>query len=472
MTHNRVNADSTERPRINGHISFWMDQLAPFTRRAPLDDDIDVDVAIVGAGYTGLWTAYYLLKQDPSLSIAILEKEIAGYGASGRNGGWLSAEPPGDMSRYAASRGVEATRALQEEMFRTVDEVVSTAGELGIDASIHKDGLLYFASNPAQMKRLEGRAENSKKWGWGDDDYALLSGDQVRERVNVRSATGGFFTPHGARVNPAELVRGLAKAVEGLGATIYEDTLVSDFESGRVSTDRGVVTARSVLVTLEGYLSKMPGYGRRMLPMNSSMVITDPLPDDVWESIGWHNSETLGDSGHGFTYMQRTDDHRIALGGRGVPYDFGSSFDWDGHTKERAIGQLVHRLHDLFPETRGVSLAHTWTGVLGVPRDWSGTVNFDSDSRLGIAGGFVGHGVAGTNLAGRTLADLVLEKNSDLTKLGWMSRSPRKWEPEPVRWFGASALYRVYSVADQLEQRSSSPDTSVIAKIADTAAGR
>jgi len=460
-------------PTINGNVSFWMDELGPITRRPALAGDTVVDVAIIGAGYTGLWTAYYLLKSAPSLNVAILERNYAGYGASGRNGGWLSAEPAGDMNRYARARGEQAAQALQAHMFDTVNEVIRVTQEEGIDADVAHDGLLYFADNPAQMERLRNRVESSRRWGWTDKDNWLLSGDEFRERVNISSAIGAFYTPHGARVHPAKLARGLAEVVENLGATIYEDTEVTQFAEGKVTTDRGVVDADHVIVALEGYLSRMNGYGRAMLPMNSSMIITNPLPEDIWSEIGWKKSETLGDAAHSFTYIQPTADRRIALGGRGVPLDFNNSFDFDGQLKPRAIQQLRDRLYDIFPQTRGIGLSHSWSGVLGVPRDWSGTVRYDQKTGLGMAGGYVGHGVAGTNLAARTLADYILGKeDSELFDLGWIGRNPRNWEPEPLRYIGASLFYRVYGMADAMERESSSTKSALIAKIADKVAGR
>jgi len=465
----KVNGDW---PTVNGNVSFWMDQVGVDSRRPALPGNREVDVAIVGAGYTGLWTAYYLLKENPNLKVAVLEKEYAGYGASGRNGGWLSAEPAGDMNRYAKDHGVAAARKLQQEMFHTVREVVEVAEREGIDADIEYDGLVYFATNEAQQQRLRNRVENSKRWGWTPEDNWILSGDEVRERVNIEEAVGGFYTPHNARVQPAKLVRGLAEVVEKLGATIYEDTQVTHFGPGKAVTDRGTVKAKHVLVALEGYLSRIEGYGRRMLPMNSSMLITEQIPDDIWAQINWKKAETLGDAAHSFTYIQHTTDQRIALGGRGVPLDYNNGFDPDGHIQPGAIKQLRERLYEIFPLVKGLGLAHSWTGVLGVPRDWSGTVNYDRSTGFGMAGGYVGHGVAGANLAGRTLADFVCGKESELTNLAWIGRDARKWEPEPLRTIGASLLYKVYGFADDLESRTASAKTSPVAKIANIVAGR
>lgn len=459
-------------PKVNGKVSFWIDQIGPIPKRDPLPSDITVDVAIVGAGFTGLWTAYYLLKERPELSVAIIEKEFAGFGASGRNGGWLSAEAPGKMDNYADNRGKQAAVDLQRAMFSTVDEVVDVAKKHNIDDSVQKDGLLYVATNDAQLERLKQRVDESAQWGWDSDDIGLLNGDELAQRVNVQDAIGALYTPHAARVHPGRLVRGLAEVVESMGAKIYEDTAALRIDSGVVQTDRGRVRAKKIGVALEGYQSKLVGRGRRMLPMNSSMIVTEPLSYKAWAEIGWQGAETLGDGAHGFTYTQRTEDGRIALGGRGVPYNYANSFDWNGRTDERAVRIMIDRLNTMFPATKGVPIAHTWTGVLGVPRDWSATVSLNPESGIGVAGGYVGHGVAGTNLAGRTLKDFILEEDTDLTRLGWVDRSPRKWEPEPLRWLGATAFYRVYEIADAQENKNKSKATSPLANIANTIAGR
>lgn len=459
-------------PKVNGKVSFWIDRLGPIEKREPLPGDITADVTIVGAGFTGLWTAYYLLQEHPELSVAIIEKEFAGFGASGRNGGWLSAEPPGNIALYAKSRGTQAALELQRAMFKTVDEVVQVATEHQLDDSIIKDGLLYVATNAAQLERLRQRVKNSATWGWEPPDTFMLSASELAQRVKVQGAVGALYTPHAARVDPGRLVRGLAALVESMGAKIYEDTAALQIDPGVVHTDRGKVYSKKIGVTLEGYQSKLAGRERRMLPMNSSMIITEPLPQEIWDEIGWQGAETLGDAAHGFTYTQRTNDGRIALGGRGVPYNFANSFDWNGRTDPRAVQTMIERLNTLFPATRGVPIAHTWTGILGVPRDWSATVSLNPKTGIGVAGGYVGHGVSGTNLAGRTLKDFILENDTDLTRLGWVDRSPRKWEPEPLRWFGAKTFYQVYEIADKQEGGKTTSTTSPLAKIANTIAGR
>jgi len=272
-------------------------------------------------------------------------------------------------------------------------------------------------------------------------------------------------------VQPAKLVRGLADVVQRLGVTIYEQTPVSLISPGRAETPLGVVRAPIVLRATEGFTARMRGLRRRWLPMNSAMIATDPMPESLWRTIGWEGRETLGDLAHGFFYAQRTADDRIAIGGRAVPYRYASRIDRDGTVGQATIDHLTGVLNAALPQTRGVPIAHGWCGVLAVPRDWTAGVRWDSATGLGEAGGYVGHGVAATNLAGRTLADLVLKRSTLLTELPWVNHRSRTWEPEPLRWIGVQGLYSAYKLADRHEAGGRST-TSPIAAIADRITGR
>jgi glycine/D-amino acid oxidase-like deaminating enzyme len=456
---------------VDGGVSYWYRELGMPSRRAALQTDTEVDVAIVGGGFTGLWTAYYLKTAQSDLRIAVLEREFAGFGASGRNGGWLSAEMPGQPRRYAEARGIESTVSMQKAMFGTVDEVIRVCGAQQIDAYIRKDGLLHVATNPAQYGRLRRRLPSQRTFGWGPEDLVMLSAEELRERVNVAGGIGATWSPHCARVQPARLVRGLAAAVERLGVTIYEGTTVSEVRPGLAITDHGRVTAACIIRALEGFIASLKGFQRAWLPMLSSMVVTEPLPQSARDELGWKGAELVGDEAHGFGYAQRTRDGRIALGGRAVPYRYGSRLDLDGETMGATVEQLQAMLGRLFPAAKSVGIDHAWTGVLGVPRDWCATVGLDESTGLGWAGGYVGHGVAATNLAGRTLADLVLRRDTHLVKLPWVGRQVRRWEPEPARWLAVRGLYAAYHAADRSERTRQAERTSLIARTADLITG-
>ncbi|MEO8330166.1 MAG: FAD-dependent oxidoreductase [Candidatus Nanopelagicales bacterium] len=454
---------------INGNVSFWYAAEGVPNARASLPASTDVDVCIVGAGFTGLWTAYYLKRADPSLSVALVEQRFAGYGASGRNGGWLFGGIAGSRERYAKTHGRQAVLDLQTAMNASVDEVIQVATTEGIDADIVKGGVLEVAYTPAQLQRL--RAFVAAEHAWDATEHQLITAGESVSRIAVANTLGGAFNPNGARIHPAKLVRGLARAVEELGVPIYEGTTVTEILPRRAVTSHGVVNAEHVVRATEGFTAGLKGLRRQWLPMNSSMIVTEPLSEEIWDSIGWTGFETLGDLAHAYCYAQRTADGRIAIGGRGVPYRFGSKTDNDGSTQPETVDALRKILVRLFPATADADIAHAWSGVLGVPRDWCSTVGLDEETGHAWAGGYVGHGVATTNLAGRTLCDLLLRRSTELTRLPWVGRRVRKWEPEPLRWLGVQAMYAAYRTADRHE-RHGSGGTSPIAVVADKISGR
>ncbi|TXS41695.1 FAD-dependent oxidoreductase [Streptomyces sp. uw30] len=459
---------------MNGGISFWYADDGLPAAREPLDGDAAADVVIVGGGYTGLWTAYYLKKAVPFLRITVLEQKFCGYGASGRNGGWLYNGIAG-RDRYAKLHGHEAAVRLQRAMNDTVDEVIQVARDEGIDAGIHKGGVLEVARTPAQLARL--KEFHAQELAYGEKDRELYDARRTAERIRVADAVGSTWTPHGARVHPVKLVKGLAAAVEALGVTIHELTPVTEIRPKHAVTPYGTVRAPYVLRCTEGFTANLKGQHRTWLPMNSSMIATEPLTDEQWESVGWDGRETLGDMAHAYMYAQRTADGRIALGGRGVPYRFGSRTDNDGRTQPETIEALREILVGFFPSLAGVRVEHAWSGVLGVPRDWCATVTLDRTSGLGWAGGYVGSGVATANLAARTLRDLVQIDSgqgvrTELTELPWVGHKVRKWEPEPLRWIGVHGLYAAYRAADRRELATPSAESSRAARLADRISGR
>lgn len=456
----------------NGDVSFWYSQIGLPRYRPALPGPTEVDVAIVGSGFTGLWAAYYLAAARPDLKIAILEKEFAGFGASGRNGGWLSSELAGSRPRYAATHGRDGVVRLLQAMRDAVDEVIAVAAAEGIDADIVKNGLLEVARNPAQVERAHERIEEERSWGAGEEDFQLLTANEARHRITVQHGDIAVYTPHCARVQPAKLVTGLARAVERRGVTIYEQTQATSIVSGSVHTDRGLVRAPVILRCLEGFIADIRGERRDWLPMNSSMIVTEPLSGDRWDAIGWDGTELLGDLAHAYMYAQRTADGRIAIGGRGVPYRYASRTDDRGATQQSTIAGLSALLADMFPAVDTARVEHAWCGVLGVPRDWCATVTFDRESGLGTAGGYVGSGLTTTNLAGRTLADLVAGHDTELTSLPWVGRRVRRWEPEPLRWLGVHAMYALYRTADNRERRHQTAHTSRLAAIGNALTGR
>jgi glycine/D-amino acid oxidase-like deaminating enzyme len=429
-------------------LSFWHATVPDdLSARAALDGNIRVDVAIIGGGLTGLWTAYYLLRQSPGLSVAVLEKEIAGFGASGRNGGWCSALFPRSTASLAKAHGLEPALAMRRAMIATVDEVGRVAAEEAIACDFAKGGTIAFARTPVQARAADAEVAEATHFGV----------DPLERRE------ASVFDPNCARVHPAKLVRGLAHAVERIGGTIYEQTEVLDWEAGSVRTGRGTVSAASVIVATEGYGATLPKTRRRILPLYSLMIATEPLPESTWAEIGIEHGQTFTDYRHLLVYGQRTADNRFAFGGRGARYHWGSAIRPGYDRVPRVFEHLQTALTELFPQARDAVVTHRWGGPLGVPRDWHASVRYDPQSGIGAAGGYVGDGLSTTNLAGRTLADLVLGRSTELTTLPWVGHHGPDWEPEPLRFVGANLGMLAMEAAD-VEERLTSR-ASIAAKV-------
>ncbi|MCU0301259.1 MAG: FAD-binding oxidoreductase [Candidatus Nanopelagicales bacterium] len=439
-------------------LSFWWDSLgAPPAARAPLDGDLDVDVAIVGAGYTGLWTAYYLTQLEPRLQVAVVEARVAGFGASGRNGGWCSALFPASIDAVARMSSRVEALAMQHAMHATVDEVGRVAAVEGLAIDWAKGGTVGLARTQAQLERARAAIAHWRSWGFGAADYRLLDADEAAARAGATDVLGATFTPHCAAIHPAKLVRGLAEVVERRGVRILEQTVATSVEAGVVRTAWGDVRAPFVVRATEGFTARLPGHRRTLLPVYSLMLATEPLPDDVWAEIGLAARETFNDARHLIIYGQRTADGRLAFGGRGAPYHFASRVE-GGFDRVPAVHEGLWRtLVELFPVLAPYRATHTWGGPLGIPRDWFASCGLDRRTGLAWAGGYVGDGVATSNLAGRTLADLIVGRTTELTRLPWVGHRSRRWEPEPLRWLGANGGLAVMSSADAAEARTGRP---------------
>ena len=457
-------------PAHSGDVSFWYADMGGLPRPRPaLSGDTTADVCIIGAGYTGLWTAWYLKQQQPDLDVIVVEKRFAGFGASGRNGGWLSGGFAWNHDRYAAASGPAPVRSMVRAMMGTVDEVIAVAEAQGIDADIRRCDELMVATNPAQLHCLRAEAAHRRSWGEEERCHEIGAAESLA-RVAIPGTLGAMVVTGVARIQPAKLVRGLAQAVERQGVRIVEGTAVTAMTQGHVTTDHGTIRAPVILRATEGFTATLPGLRREWLPLNSAQIVTEPLDAGTWAKIGWQGHEILGDFNNAYCYCQRTREGRIAVGGRGVPYKFGSAIDADGTPDPETIRRLVDILNRHFPAARGARIDHAWCGVLGVPRDWCATVGFDPATGMGWAGGYVGTGVSTSNLAGRTLADLALRRETGLTALPWTNRRPRKWEPEPLRWIGVQGMYALLNAADRAESQGGAP--SPLGRIGNRLAGR
>lgn len=417
-------------------LSLWHETTpTDWAPRPSLEGDVEADVVVVGAGFTGLWTAYYLARLEPSLRVVVVESEVAGFGASGRNGGWCSALFPTDLGP-----------AQDAAMRATVDEVLRVADEEGIDCHAAKGGTIVLVRNRAQLTRVREQ--------YGD---AVLSPAQAASRLRATRTLGATYTPDCAAIHPGRLVRGLADAVERRGVTVFERTPALSLSPGVVRTPRGIVRAPYVVRATEGFTPRLPGLARAVVPVYSLIVATEPLPASTWDEIGLAERETFSDHRHLVIYGQRTADDRLVFGGRGAPYHLGSAVRPEFDHEPKVFAGLHATLLDLFPVLRGTRFTHAWGGPLGVPRDWCASVGLDRATGMAWAGGYVGDGVSTTNLAGRTIADLVLERDTDVTRLPWVGHRSPRWEPEPLRWLGINAGLRTMTLADHEEALTGRP---------------
>jgi len=425
-----------------------------WTPRPALPGDRETDVAIVGAGFTGLWTALYLARADPSLRVTVVEAEVAGFGASGRNGGWCSALFPASMAKLARLSSRDGALAQHAAMRASVDEVLRAAEEEGIDAQTAKGGTISLARTGPQWERAREEVAEARRWGRDEHDLRLLDAEEATAVLAGTHVRGATYTPDCAAIHPARLARGLAEAVERRGVTLHEQTRATSIAPGRVTTEHGVLRAENVIRATEGYTCSLAGQKRTVVPVYSLIIATEPLPEETWEQIGLRRRETFSDQRHLIIYGQRTADDRMVFGGRGAPYHFGSRVRAAYDRDATVFGALHDTLVDLFPVLRDARVTHRWGGNLGIARDWTASVGLDPTTGLGWAGGYVGDGVSTTNLAGRTLADLVLDRETELTTLPWVGHRSRSWEPEPLRWLGINAGLRAMTWADHEEART------------------
>ncbi|WP_300681329.1 FAD-binding oxidoreductase [Nocardioides sp.] len=439
-------------------LSLWHATAGdPLLPRPALSRDLTCDVAIVGAGFTGLWTALYLAQARPDLRIAVIEKEIAGFGASGRNGGWASALFPAGLATLARMGSRDSALAQHQAMRASVDEVIAQASALSIDADIAKGGTIVLARSAPQAARARAEVADARSWGRGEDDVRLLSESEARALLNATDTVGGTFTPDCAAIHPGKLVRGLAAAAEAHGVTVYEGTPALEIGDHRVRTPGGTVSADVVVRATEGYTATLPGHERDVIPVYSLIIATAPLPASVWDEIGLRRRETFSDHRNLIVYGQRTADDRLVFGGRGAPYHFNSAITPGNDRDERVFASLYATLIEMFPVLRGTTVTHSWGGALGIARDWCASVGLDRATGRAWAGGYVGDGVTTTNLAGRTLRDLILGETTGLTTLPWVDHRSPRWEPEPLRWLAVNAGLRTMTFADTEERLSGRP---------------
>ncbi len=422
-------------------MSLWWKQV-DHPDFSPGTLDQQWDLVIVGGGFSGLWSAYHALAIDPSLKIAVLEQSRIGTGASGRNGGWASALYPLANEKLARHSSQESIDQLHKQLQGSIDEIGNFAKEHDIECGFHKGGRLSFARNGGQLKRLADERES---------DETFLSTHDSDARIHMSKNLGANYSPHCAALNPAALIVGLAQHLETRGVSLFENTLAQFDAKNNVSVNGRAIKTSAVVRATEAYQEGT----RKQIPVYSLMIATDPLPDKVLKLIGGENRETFADGSHVVNYAQRTSDGRLALGGRGAPYTWGSQRNDKAEVNKRIHAHLRTMAREWFPVLHDYDFPHSWGGAVAITRDWSPYVRWDG--KYGELGGYVGDGVTLSYLAAAAMADLLTHTQSVRTSLPFVQRSNPKWEPEPLRWLAINSAIALSSVSDHEENLTQRP---------------
>ena len=404
-------------------------------------------MAIIGGGYSGLWTAYYLKTLAPDCAVCILEAEHCGVGASGRNGGWMMAALQGEQRFHHDQWGVDGAE-VRQTILEILPEVERVLARERLECDYQRGGGLFAAARyPEQLEWQRQHLAALHALGYGEADYRWLDSAELGARLRVARPLGAIYTPHVARIQPAKLAFGLAAAVSRLGVKVFEQTPVVASNGETLTTPGGSMKAPVRVLAVEGFNRRFGDYRRRVLPVQSRMIATEPLTAGQWQELGLASGEVFSDASPVVTYGQRSADNRLVFGARGA-YRFGgrprSCFAGD----REAFLEVRRLLLACLPQLQEVAVTHAWGGTLGIPRSGSPHAVLDPVSGFACLGGYSGEGVGASNLLARSLVDLVLDRDSRLTRMPWCQRLPvssalTRWEPEPLRWLGFWAINAV-----------------------------
>lgn len=423
----------------------------------PISPCRSYDVVIIGAGYSGLWSAHHLLSLNPSLSISIVDAQQPGFGASGRNGGWCSAFSPMSLDGVAQQTSVASAVALQNALISSVDEIGDYISQHDIDCGWHKGGTLCFATNRPQLHRIQESIRSFRSFGFEDDFMTYLSPQDSTSRVNVPGSLGASYSPHCATIHPARLVDGLVNQLLSQGVEFFGTTQVTAIQPHKVTalTPSGIyeIDTKWIIRATEGFTARIPQFRRDVAPLYSYMIATEPLSEKQWSDIGWVNRETVSDARNLVVYAQKTTDGRIAFGGRGAPYKFASAIHSQWDSDPTIHGRIEESMRAMFPAIADCTVTHRWGGALGVHRDWFASAHIDHDTHYASLGGYVGDGVALSFVAARQVA-LSIATRSVSSPLPIVNHQSRRWEPEPFRWIGINALLKITALEDLIEEKT------------------
>lgn len=436
--------------RADNPCLWWQDRR--LTPRSRLRGDARVDIAIIGGGFTGLWTALFIKQLAPDCRVAIVEAQHCGFGASGRNGGWLIGSLEG-LSAFADTQGA-LSQAVIECLRTLVPSVTTTLDALGIDCGLAHGGALSIAARfPEQQQRATAYLKSQHELGFSTEDYDWLGADALHSRVRVRQGYGAVYTPHVAVLQPMQLLQALADKVADLGVDIFEASPVHSISAQRINTPHGHIDAEHIVIATEGYSEKALGLRRALLPIHSGMVATEVLSDQQWQALGFFQREAVSDFSRVSTYLQRTADNRLVVGARGS-YSLARRRSSGLMPSPRDDARRRRLARELVGELGPVRISHSWGGALAVSRRFTPHVIIDRQRCLATAGGYAGEGVGASFLFGRTLAELLLKRDSPRTQMPWVHEQRldqylRVWEPEPLPWLGFNSAMMLFDLEDR-----------------------
>ncbi len=433
--------------------SYWLGS-SPYEESSPLDGSTKVDVAIIGGGFCGLSTAYYLKRADPSLRVAVLEDKVVGYGASGRNAGFAMTLMGFTLSITSMRFGKEKAKAAHDFAHRAVDHIGQMVDAHGIDCDYEKPGLLTVALNPAQAKRLQDEIELAEKLGVRGLKW--LDAHMTRAEVHSPTYLGARWEEQCALINPAKYVRGLKRVAQEHGVEVYERTAVAAAHLGtapHLDTPQGLVEAEKVVFATNAFSARFPQLRNKQFPVYTYIVLTEPLSEEQLATIGWSGRQGIEDARNMIHYYRLTADNRILFGGSDAQYYFGGPLDRDQN--QRVFRRLERDLRRTFPRLQDLGIEYRWGGPVSVPVDFFPAMGYlGKDKRAAYALGCVGHGVAMMNMAGQIMRDLVLERESEFTDLFFVNRGLIPLPPEPLRFAFGEGIRRALQAQDAWEARA------------------
>lgn len=434
-------------------VSFWLATCPPYESNAPLQGDIQADVAIIGGGFTSMATAYYLRQAEPSMKVVVLESEVVGFGASGRNGSFAMTVIGLGIDVLAMLKGKQAALEGHRYMERAVDTVGELVEENNLDCDYTRPGFLRMATTDGYVKKIKKQIELCHELGIKGIEW--LDRDAARAEVNSDLYLGGWWEPRMALVNPVKLVREMKRTAQKLGAEIYEHTPVTSIGRGvdfKLKTPSGCVTAKKIVFGTNAYSHLIPEIQRKQVPAWTYMIATEPLTGKQFEAIGWQHRQGVEDARNLIHYYRISPDNRLLMGGGPVGLSFGADMNRD--SSESAWKHLEEHIAYVFPALKGIHVTHRWGGPFSVTVDLSPTLGYLGDKRAVYSVGCIGHGVSLTHLNGQTIRDLILEKQTDLTDVFFVNRRVIPWPPEPFRLAVSGALRTYLQVEDWAYERN------------------